>query len=92
MGNLQPHRVAVSVKRGCLHLPLLLKGRFYNVCGGNHSGPHCRSWLCGVKSVVQSLLAGLPVTRGSSGKTTKTGFMFCVRDDLDYAKEFLYRH
>lgn len=38
MGNLQPHRVAVSVKRGCLHLPLLLKGRFYNVCGGNPRG------------------------------------------------------
>lgn len=45
-----------------------------------------------MKSLVLSLLAGLPVTLGSDEKTTKTGFMFCVRDDLDYAKEFLYRH
>lgn len=37
-------------------------------------------------------LAGLAVTRGSKERTTKTGFMFWVRDGLVYAKEFLYRH
>lgn len=45
-----------------------------------------------MKSLVLSSLAGLPVTQGSDEKTTETGFMFCVSDDLDYAKEFLYRH
>lgn len=46
----------------------------------------------GAKGLVLSLLAGLPVTRGSTEKTTKTGFMFRVGNDLDYAEEFLYRH
>ena len=54
--------------------------------------PHGGGQLYGVKPLVLSLLAGLPVTLGSNEKTTKTGFMFCVRDDLDYEKEFSYRH
>lgn len=53
---------------------------------------HCRGELCRVESLVLSFLADLPVTLGSNKKTTKTCFMFYFRDDLDYVKEFLYRH
>lgn len=62
------------------------------MCAWDLLSPHCRGELCGVESLVLSFLAGLPVTLGSNKKTTKKCFMFCVRDDLDYVKEFLYRH